>query len=240
MTRPIPTRLPVLRRPADERERVAAELSERMDGPVTALGVIFLLVVLVDTAIRPEGALAVAFDLAGWLLWAVFVLEFALRAVVAPSTGAFLRRNWWQVVFLALPFLRFVRILARVARLGRVVSSAVRTTRGATATLSSRLGWLSAATAIVVLAASQILYEFAPYERYADALHDAALATITGEPTGVDSAAADVLEVVLALYSVVVFATLAGVLGAYFLRPDRDRDQHGGQHQGDRTRQGRE
>lgn len=229
MVRSAATRPPVLRRPAAERERVAIELSERMDGPVTALGVIFLLIVLVDTVIRPEDVLAVVFDVAGWLLWAVFVLEFVLRAVVAPSTWAFLRRNWWQVVFLAVPFLRFVRILARVARLGRVVSSAVRTTRSATATLSSRLGWLSAATAIVVLAASQILYEFASYERYADALHDATLATITGEPTGLDSAAARVLEVLLALYSVVVFATLAGVLGAYFLRAGQDRhpyDEH--------------
>ena len=227
MVRSAAARPPVLRRPAAERERVAIELSERMDGPVTALGVIFLLVVLVDTVIRPEDVLAVVFDVAGWLLWAVFVLEFVLRAVVAPSTWAFLRRNWWQVVFLAVPFLRFVRILARVARLGRVVSSAVRTTRSATATLSSRLGWLSAVTAMVVLAASQILYEFASYERYADALHDAALATITGEPTGLDSAAASVLEVLLALYSVVVFATLAGVLGAYFLRAGPDRNPYG-------------
>jgi voltage-gated potassium channel len=210
---------PVLRRPHSERERVARELAERMDGPVTVLGVVFLLLVLVDTAARPTGALAVAFDVASWLIWAVFVVEFALRAVIAPSTWDFLRGNWWQLVFLVVPFFRFFRILARLrlARLGRVVSSAVRSSRTATGRLSGRLGWLSAVTAIVVLAASQLLYEFAPYPRYADALHDAALATISGEPIGPRSAVADVLEVVLALYSVIVFASLAGVLGAWFL-----------------------
>jgi len=210
---------PVLRRPAAEREQVARELAERMDGPVTVLGVVFLLLVLVDTVARPDGALAVAFDVASWLVWGVFALEFVLRAVIAPSTSDFLRRNWWQLVFLALPFFRFVRILARLrlARLGRVVSSAVRSTRTATARLSGRLGWLSAVTAIVVLSASQLLYETTPYPSYAGALHDAALATITGEPIEPRSAVADVLEVVLALYSAVVFAALAGVLGAYFL-----------------------
>lgn len=212
-----PPREPVLRRPPTERERVARELSERMDGPVTALGIIFLLVVLADTVARPTGALAVALTVASWAIWAVFAAEFALRMVIAPSTWGFLRRNWWQLVFLVVPFLRFARILARVARLGRVVSSAVRTTRTARAQLSGRLGWLAAVTTIVVLSASQVLYEFGGYDRYGAALHDAALATINGEPLGVDSGFADVLEVGLALYSVVVFATLAGTVGAYFL-----------------------
>lgn len=190
------------------------------------LGIIFLLVVLVDTVAELSGPLATAFDVAGWAIWAVFVLEFGLRVVIAPSTGDFLRRNWWQLVFLAVPFLRFTRILARlrVARLGRVITSAVRTTRTAGAKLSSRLGWLSSVTAVVILAASQILYVSAAYDRYGDALHDAALATITGEPMGSQAGLARVLEVALALYSVVVFATLAGVLGAYFLE-DTGRDR---------------
>lgn len=223
------TRPPVLRREPSERERLARELSERLDAPVTVLGVIFLLVVLVDTVAEPAGLLATVFDVAGWVIWAVFVLEFVLRAIIAPSTSAFLRQNWWQLIFLALPFLRFGRILARLrlARLGRVVSSAVRTTRSAGAKLSGRLGWLSAVTVIVILATSQILYEFAAYDRYGDALHDAALATITGEPMGSRAGLARVLEVALALYSVVVFATLAGVLGAYFLE-NRGADDPGG------------
>ncbi len=214
----------LLARDPAERERLARELAERLDGPITALGVIFLLVVLADSLAEPTGGLAVALDIAGWVIWAAFALEFVLRAVVAPSTGAFLRRNWWQLIFLALPFLRFTRILARLrlARLGRVVSSAVRTSRTAGARLSSRLGWLSALTAIVILSSSQVLYQFAAYDRYGDALHEAALATITGEPLGSESGLARLLEVGLALYSVVVFAALAGVLGAYFLE-DRQR-----------------
>jgi voltage-gated potassium channel len=55
------------------------------------------------------------------------------------------------------------------------------------------------------------------YDDYASALHGAALATVTGEPLSAEGGIARAVEVVLAVYSVAVFATLAGALGAYFL-----------------------
>ena len=165
---------------------------------------------------------------AGWLLWAVFVAEFVARLVVAPDTAAFLKRNWWQVIFLALPFLRVFRLIraVRVLRTGRVLSSAVRTARSARQELRSRIGWLASVTAIAILGSSQLLYEFGDYDRYGDALHGAALATITGEPLARPQPFANLLEVLLATYSVVVFAALAGALGAFFLgdRQQRARD----------------
>lgn len=214
-----------------ERERIASKLEERMDGPVAALGVVFVLVVLADTVADPRGNLGLALTVAGWLLWGVFAFEFALRMVAAPSTWRFLRRNWWQLVFLVLPFLRFARVLsrlrvARLSRVGRVVSSAVRGTRTAAVTLSSRIAWLAAATVIVILAGSQVLYEANAFEQYWDAVHAVALATITGQPLGRDTTAARLADVVLSLYSVVVFATLAGMLGAFFL-------ERRGEHRGD-------
>lgn len=213
-------RVDLRHRQPTERERIAAAIAERMDGPTALLGVIFLLVVLVETISQPEGAIGAAFEVTGWILWLFFVAEFVVRWIVAPDSWGFLRRHWWELIFLVLPFLRFARILARIrlARTGRVVSSAVRSTRTAGAELSTRLGWLAALTAIVILAASQLLYESAGYTSYGVAIHDAALATISGEPTGRDHAVAQVLDVVLGLYSVVVFAALAGALGAFFLK----------------------
>ncbi|WP_219588394.1 hypothetical protein [Kocuria flava] len=73
-------------------------------------------------------------------------------------------------------------------------------------------------TAVVVLAASQLLYAFEAHTDYGTALHEAALATVTGSGITTDDPFSKVLQVVLAVYSVAVFATLAGSLGAYFLR----------------------
>jgi voltage-gated potassium channel len=74
----------------------------------------------------------------------------------------------------------------------------------------------------VILGSSQLLEAFSGYARYADALHDAAMATITGEPLSADGDFGRLLEVLLAAYSVVVFAALAASLG-YFLNRERIR-----------------
>lgn len=209
----------VLRRSEDERERWAEELLDRLTPAMSALGVLFLLVVLGEQFARDHSALAVVLTVLGWALWVVFAAEFAARLVVAPSKRRFWRRNWWQLVFLVLPFLRVLRLVraVRFLRTGRVLSSAVRSSRSARSVLGGRIGWLAAVSAITVLGASQLLYGLSGFERYGDALHAAALASVTGEPIGHPDGFARMLEVVLAVYSVVVFATLAGSLGAYFL-----------------------
>ncbi len=207
-------------READSPEREG--LARRLDKPMGVLGLVFVLVVLGQVLAREPWLVAIL-TVVGWLCWAVFVAEFALRAVRARDRRRFWARNWWQLVFLAVPFLRFARALPllRAARLGGVLSAAVRGSRSAGRLLSSRIGWLAAVTGVVVLAASQLLYVSGDHDRYSAALHDAALATVTGQPLTAGSGFARVLEVVLAVYSVAVFATLAGALGAYFLHDRR-------------------
>ncbi|WP_199431987.1 hypothetical protein [Qaidamihabitans albus] len=203
----------------ERRQSWAEELSDRLDRPMSVLGVVFLLVVL-GQVVATAPALVTALSVLSWLLWSVFAGEYALRLAVAPDRAAFLRRTWWQLAFLAVPFLRVLRVLwlARAARLGRVLSSAVRGSRSAGRLLSSRVGWLAAITVIVALGASQALYLTGGYPGYGDALHDAALATVSGDPLAADGGLARVLEVLLATYSMVVFASLAATFGAYFLR----------------------
>lgn len=209
----------LLRETESRREEWADGLLDRLTPFMSALSVLFLLVVLGEQFARPGSAASHGLTALGWLLWAAFVGEFLARLTVAPDTRAFWRRNWWQVVFLALPFLRLLRLVRaiRVLRTGRVLSSAVRSTRTARSLLGGRVAWLAVTSAIVVLASSQLLYAFSGYDTYGTALHAAALATIAGEPFGLDEPFAQVLELVLATYSVVVFAALAGALGAYFL-----------------------
>lgn len=213
-------------RPPEERERGVELLASRLDRPMSVLGVLFLLVVLGQN-VATSDEVQRGFTFVGWTLWIVFVAEFLLRLWLAPSRARFLRRSWWQVLFLVLPMLRFLRALAfvrvvrvgrilRVARAGGVVSSAVRSSRSAGQILSSRIGWVTAVSAIVVLASSQLLYTLGYYDDYGDALHGAALATISGQPLGLEPGLARLIEVGLVAYSVAVFAALAGTLGAYF------------------------
>lgn len=201
--------------------KVTPELIERRFTPVaTALGFVFLLVVIGENLAGEGSGLDVGFAIAGWAIWVVFAAEFVLRMAVAPSTSGFLRRYWWQAIFLVLPFLRFIAAirLARLARAGRIVGSAVRGTRTAGRLLRDRLTWLLMVHLIVVLTASQLVFEFgAAGGTYGDVLHAVALASVSGEPLGMRSGVAQLLDVALAIYAVVVFAAAAGALGAYFL-----------------------
>ena len=122
VTAPSPTDPAVI-----ERERWSERLLERLDAPMGALGVLFARLVIGETVSQPTGAVAVGFTVVSWVLWLVFALEFVVRAVAAPSTTTFLRRNWWQLIFLALPFLRFLRFLGALRSIRR--GARVRTCR---------------------------------------------------------------------------------------------------------------
>ena len=224
-----------IRQPSERVESAAAAeaLAARLDRPMGVLGVLFLFVFLGQLLVTDPGWTRIL-GIAGWVFWALFVAEFLLRAYIAQFQAAFWRRNWWQVIFLLVPFLRFVRALqavrllrvARVARVGSIVSAGVRGSRSAGRLLSSRIGWLAAVTAVVILAASQLLYAFESQTDYSTALYEAALATVTGSGFTTDDPFSKVLHLILAVYSVAVFATLAGSLGAYFLRDEPPQPTH--------------
>lgn len=217
------TRLDLNRDPRMQRGEVAEQLFRRLHPLMSWLAALFVLVVVGDTIVRDESPFATLFTVAGWAIWAIFVIEFSIRLYLAPSRPSFLRSNWWQVAFLLLPFLALLRALMalRIARASRILSAAVRGTRSAASELRSRLLTVGAVTVMVILLAANVLFEFAGIQPYGRALHDAALATITGEPVSGDRSVAQIMDVVLALYSVVIFAAVAGALGAFFLENRR-------------------
>lgn len=207
------------------RLRRAELLARRLDKPMGILGVIFLFVVL-GQLIADDPLMVTVLTVIGWLFWVVFVAEFLLRAYIAGFGKDFWRKSWWQAVFLLVPFLRFFRVLqalrlvryARVARYGSILSAGVRGSRSAGRLLTNRIGWLAAVTAVVVLASSQLLYATGERSSYADLLFESSMAAITGTGITGSSVLPRIIQVFLAIYSVAVFATLAGTLGAYFLR----------------------
>ncbi|SCL34619.1 voltage-gated potassium channel [Micromonospora nigra] len=219
------TPAPATRTPPEEDARLNG-LARRLDKPMGVLGVLFLLLVL-GQAVSRDASVGTALTVASWVLWAVFVAEFTLRAWLARHCAReFWKRNWWQVIFLAVPFLRFARAATalRAARGTGVVAAAVRGSRSAGRLLTDRLAWLAVTTATIILAAGQLLLVTDSYPTYGQALHDVTLTTITGEPLSATDGFSQVLELVLAAYSVAVFGTLAGALGAFFLSRERDTD----------------
>lgn len=77
----------VLERPPEERDELAQELLDRLTPMMSALGIIFVLVILGEQLTQPGSVLSTGLSVLGWVLWAVFAAEFAARAVVAADTG---------------------------------------------------------------------------------------------------------------------------------------------------------
>lgn len=52
-----------------------------------------------------------AFDIASFGIWAFFAVEFSLKLLLVQDRAAYLRANWIDVVTVAVPMLRPVRVV---------------------------------------------------------------------------------------------------------------------------------
>ncbi|MBM4416409.1 MAG: ion transporter [Chloroflexi bacterium] len=97
-------------------------------GRATELPMLILAVLMVPLLLLP-----VAIDLSeranstvlavDWLIWAIFAVELGLKTYLAPSARAYLQHHWFDVLIVALPFLRPLRVM-RAARTERAFRAA--------------------------------------------------------------------------------------------------------------------
>ncbi len=213
------------------RERLAAVIEERLDIPMAVLAVVWAALVAYELVAptRQRDDLT----LAGNVIWAVFIVEFVVKITVSGHPLRYLRRKWPSVLFLALPILRVFRVVRAVRAFralpaARVVGSSYRALGTARSLLGSRLAFLSVATAVVIFAGGQLFHLAEGREGDAGSLGDgiwwAANAAISGnlvvDPTTVGGR---LLGLLLQGYAVVVFASVAATLGAFFIESRAER-----------------
>jgi voltage-gated potassium channel len=93
-------------------------LNRALDGPMTILSLVMVVIIvlqLVGEFRPPFDRWAEALGIGIWLL---FVTEFGIKLWLAPNRRDYVSRNWLDVLILALPVLRGLRLL-RVVRLAR-------------------------------------------------------------------------------------------------------------------------
>jgi voltage-gated potassium channel len=221
--------------PDDEptrRERLATLLERRLDVPMAVLAVVWALLVAYELVAPREqlDRLAVASN----VIWALFGVELAVKLVVSGHPLRFLRRHWPSVLFLVLPVLRVLRVAralraVRVLPAARVVGSSYRAVGTARGLLTGRLQFLAAATAITVFGGGQLLFvaergREGALTSLGDALWWAAnlaiASNIVYEPVTLFGR---LLTLVLSAYAIVVFASLAAALGAFFVESRQER-----------------
>ncbi len=173
----------------------------------------------------------------GTVIWAIFLVEFALRLWLAPDRLAFLRANWLSVIALIAPAFRLLRAFrvlrfaraARGLRLVRVVGTANRGMNALRAGMRRRgLGYVVALTGLVALlgAAGMYAFERAPeveggFTGFGDALWwTAMLLTTMGSAYWPVTAEGRVLCLLLALYAFAVFGYITAAFASVFVGRD--------------------
>lgn len=221
-----------------ERERfeVLQRLEEWLETPMLILAFLWLALLVMELT----WGISSAFAIIGLIIWAIFILNFALEFTLAPRKLSYLKRNWLLVISLIIPALRIFRILRifymlRLARVGRglrlvrVVSSLNRSMRALGASLRRRgFGYVLALTVLVVLAGAAGMYAFeneiaGGLNSYGEALWWTAMVMTTmGSQYWPQTFEGRLLCLFLSLYALGVFGYVTATLATYFVGRDAE------------------
>lgn len=181
----------------------------------------------------------------GYIIWAVFILDFALELWLAPRKLDYLKKNWLSGIALLAPALRVFRIvrllrLTRVARMGsmargmrllRLLSSINRGMRALAATMNRRgFGYVFLLTLIVTFVSAAGMYAFENnnaegrgLDSYGAALWwTAMIMTTMGSEYWPYTVEGRVLCFFLALYSFAIFGYFTATLATFFVGRDAE------------------
>ena len=134
------------------------------DVPLLVLSVAMIPLLAIPAIVDLPSGAASAFAVANAAIWMAFVADFVLRLALADHRLRFLRASWMDLLIIALPFLRPLRVASsaralRLVRLGWLATALERAGRtGARFLFRHRLHDALLAAAAGVLVASGLVY----------------------------------------------------------------------------------
>ncbi len=214
-----------------------AQFEKRLEKPMAVLGLFWLALFIIEVTRGLSPLLSVI----SGIIWAIFVIDFVIRLLIAPHRWAYLRRNWLVEISLFVPALRAVRLLAfvrvlrfaRAARGARLIRAVASLNRGMTAlgsTMHRRgISYVVLLTIAVVLVGAAGMYALEPHDpngvagfaSYGDAVWwTSMIVTTLGSAYWPRTLEGRTLALVLALFSIGVFGYITATLASFFV--DRD------------------
>ncbi len=220
-----------------ERYELLTQIEDRLETPLLVLGLAWLVLLIIEFTRGSRPVL----DILTNIIWIVFIIDFAVKMMLAPDKINYLKNHWLTVISLAVPALRIFRIarvvrLLRVARtvrglrLLRLVGSLNRGMRALSATMGRRgFIYIILLTLIITFAGAAGIYTFendnAPraMTSYWDALWwTAMLMTTLGSDYSPQTGEGRVLCFLLALYAFTVFGYVTATLATFFIGRDAE------------------
>lgn len=223
-----------------ERWAVLEQLEDWLETPMLVLGFVWLGLLVIELT----GNLSPALEFIGLGIWAMFILDFALRLMLAPDKSDYLKANWLTALALLVPALRVFRIFrvlrvlraaraARGLRLFRVLTSLNRGMRALRHTMRRRgVGYVIVLTIVVILIGAAGMYAFENnlpngegLKSYGESLWwTAMLLTSLGSGYWPQTPEGRVLCFLLALYGFAVFGYVTATIATFFIGRDTESD----------------
>lgn len=214
-----------------ERFELLSHVQSILEPVMTALGLVFLVLLLLDFGDAEVGVLDQGrIDGTLQVIWAIFLLDFSVRFFIAPAKVDFLKSNWLTVISLALPFLRPLRAFrairaVRSMSLVRLLGGINRGIRVLRQVVQGRqFIYVGILTVFVALAGAvgALFFENgladSPITSFGDAIWwSSALVTTMNSEKFVVSPEGRVLAILLRIYALSIFGYITASIATYFI-----------------------
>lgn len=228
-----------------ERQSLLEQINSALEGVMILLAAAWVGLLVAEFA---GGGLPASLEVAVWVIWGIFVLDFLVEFTIAPVKTRYLRTHWLTALSLVLPAFRIIRLApalralraVRVVRgvgMLRLLTSLNRGLASLRATAARRgLGYVVAATALVMVVGSAGMAFFespasvsgdggtgggSRLGDYGEAFWWTAYTMTTGAPHAPETAEGKVIGWLLSLFGLGVFGYLTATLASHFIERDR-------------------
>ncbi|GAB3203203.1 voltage-gated potassium channel [Pontibacter aydingkolensis] len=217
-----------------ERYQLLNRLQDMLEVPLIVLGFIWLVLLVVEFIWGLNHYL----QLISIVIWVIFILDFAVKFILAPHKLVFLRNNILTSISLVVPAFRVFRMVrvfrvirsvraVRGLRLVKVVGSINRGMRSLGKTMQRRaFGYVVALTLVVITTGAAGMYAFENnhgLNTYGEALWwTTMLLTSIGSDYFPVTPEGRILCLLLALYGFAVFGYVTATLATFFIGQDAE------------------
>lgn len=118
---------------------------------MAVLGVIYLAAYSIQVVYSSNSELVNQLEVASQIIWAIFVLDVIFRLIGSESIPKFLKSSWLEILALAIPFMRILRVFRVILAL-RGIKGFVKNRASATGTyiiMLVPLTWFSGGIAVL-------------------------------------------------------------------------------------------
>jgi voltage-gated potassium channel len=205
------------------------DFAKAVDVPMLVITVLWLPVLIVPLIVPLHGAMAETFGTIDYIVWALFALEYVIKFSLAPQRGHFVRTHLLDLLIVAVPFFRPLRMgrlvrLLRLVRIAVVVGEALR--RGKSIFTHNGFHFVVLAAATIVFACAGLV-TFAERSTKGSNIHDFgqglwwAIETVTTVGYGdryPTTSFGQGVAVLLMLVGIGLIGTLTATVASYFVQ----------------------